>query len=63
MVAAMATRAEVTESLARLCHLAKREMAVVGTTLMPTPWDLLHIRINAQLDRLDVVTRGSSEAG
>lgn len=54
MVAAMATRTEITDALARLVHQAKREMAVVGTVLLPTPWDLWHVRINARLDQLDV---------
>lgn len=58
MPAAMATRDEVVESLTRLCHLAKREMPAVGTTLHPTPWDLLHIRINTQLDQWEVICRG-----
>ena len=58
MPAAMATRDEVCAALTRLCYLAKREMPAVGTTLHPTPWDLLHIRINVQLELWEIVVRG-----
>lgn len=45
--------AQIAERIAHLNHLAKREMAVVGSTKYPTPWDSLHARINTQLDELD----------
>ena len=51
-------RDEVCAQLTRLCYLAKREMPVVGTLRNPTPWDLLHLRINVQLDKWEIVVRG-----
>lgn len=36
-------------------HRAKRCMPKVGTTLHPTPYDLMHIRINTLLDQWEMV--------
>lgn len=44
------SRAELEEALASLVHRARREFAVVGTPLAPTPWDRRHASINALLD-------------
>lgn len=47
------TRAEVIEALANLCRAAKREMRVVGTEALPTPWDRRHRAIDERLTELD----------
>ena len=48
-----ATKAELQEALRNMCHRAKREMAVVGTPLRPTPWDQIHKQIDGLLDQLE----------
>lgn len=47
------TRDELVEALGNMNRSAKRTMAVVGTDLVPTPWDRFHARINALLDDLE----------
>lgn len=50
-----ATYDEITEALGNLVHAARREFAVVGTPLVPTPWDRRHECINDLLDWLDLL--------
>ena len=59
MAAAMATRAEVVEALARKCRAAKREQHITRrfTTDAKTAWDEAHEEIDAELDRLDMLNR------
>ena len=49
------TPAEVREQLAHLNATAKRQMRVVGSPLLPTPWDRLHARMNIALDELEAL--------
>ena len=42
------TRHEIAEALSNMCARAQREMPVVGTEELPTPWDKRH----AALDEL-----------
>jgi hypothetical protein len=49
------TRSEIIEGLTNLVHRATREMPVVGTATLPTPWDLRHAAIDALLDELERV--------
>ena len=51
---ANAERAALIEALTNMTARAKREFAVVGTPLMPTPWDRRHVAINDLLDLLDL---------
>lgn len=53
MGAALVTQAEVIDALAQLVYRARREMPVTRrfTKDPPTPYDLLHIRINTRLDQ------------
>lgn len=44
------TRAELAEALGHLSHAAQREMPVVGSVTLVTPWDKSHERIDAMLD-------------
>lgn len=44
------TKAELAEALRNLCARAQREMPVVGTEALPTPWDKRHRAIDALLD-------------
>jgi hypothetical protein len=46
-------RAALIEALANMCARAKREFAVVGTPLRPTPWDRRHHALNDLLDLLE----------
>ena len=60
MAAAMATRSEVVEALARKCRAAKREQHITRrfTTDAKTVWDEAHEEIDAELDRWELVVRG-----
>lgn len=44
------TREELAEALLNLCARARREMPVVGTELLRTPWDKRHEAIDALLE-------------
>ena len=44
------TRADIAEALRNLCQRARREMPVVGTAELPTPWDKRHHAIDELLD-------------
>ena len=44
------TRADIAEAITNMCARARREMPVVGTELLPTPWDKRHRAIDALLD-------------
>ena len=44
------TRAELAEALTNMCARAQREMPVVGTEELPTPWDRHHRVLDALLD-------------
>lgn len=46
------TREDLEEALTHLAHAAAREMPVVGTDAMPTPWDRRHAAIDELLDRM-----------
>lgn len=50
------TREELAEALTNLAHAAQREMPVVGTDALPTPWDRRYAAIDELLDRLGVMT-------
>ena len=47
------TPIELHEALTNLAHRAAREFPKVGSTDVPTPWDLRHATINDLLDELD----------
>lgn len=40
---------DLADMLAAECHRAQREFPVVGTALVPTPWDKRHARLDALL--------------
>lgn len=50
---ATVTEVSIEDRLALTNYRAKRAMPKVGTVLHPTPWDLLHLRINTLLDQRD----------
>lgn len=43
------TREELAEAMTNLCARARREMPVVGTADLPTPWDKRHEALDALL--------------
>lgn len=43
------TRADIAEAMTNLCARARREMPVVGTVDLPTPWDKRHEALDALL--------------
>lgn len=49
------SRDELCEALAHMNHRAKREMSVVGSEKLKTPWDRRHEEIDQMLDDLEAM--------
>jgi hypothetical protein len=53
-LASQSEREAILEAIVNMNQRASREFPVVGTRLLPTPWDVRHQTINDLLDLLEM---------